>query len=40
MRAMRPSTLGGAQRVADFVTDSNSDDGAAKALERFVLGQS
>jgi len=39
--AKRPKApLAGAQRVADFVTDSNSEDGAAKALERFVLGQS
>jgi Cof subfamily protein (haloacid dehalogenase superfamily) len=27
------------QRKADFVTDSNSDDGFAKAIERFVLGR-
>jgi Cof subfamily protein (haloacid dehalogenase superfamily) len=26
------------QRKADFVTDSNSDDGFAKAIERFILG--
>ena len=26
------------QRTADFVTDSNGDDGFAKAIERFILG--
>jgi hypothetical protein len=26
------------QRAADFVTDSNRDDGFAKAIERFILG--
>ena len=26
------------QRAADFVTDSNSEDGFAKAIERFILG--
>jgi Cof subfamily protein (haloacid dehalogenase superfamily) len=26
------------QQKADFVTDSNSDDGFAKAIERFILG--
>ncbi len=26
------------QRAADFVTDSNSDDGFARAIERFILG--
>ena len=26
------------QREADFVTDSNRDDGFAKAIERFILG--
>ena len=26
------------QRKADFVTDSNSDDGFASAIERFILG--
>jgi Cof subfamily protein (haloacid dehalogenase superfamily) len=26
------------QRKADFVTDSNSDDGFANAIERFILG--
>jgi hydroxymethylpyrimidine pyrophosphatase-like HAD family hydrolase len=25
------------QRAADFVTDSNRDDGFAKAIERFIL---
>jgi hydroxymethylpyrimidine pyrophosphatase-like HAD family hydrolase len=28
------------QRKADFVTDSNSDDGFADAIERFILGGS
>ena len=26
------------QRKADFVTDSNSNDGFASAIERFILG--
>jgi hydroxymethylpyrimidine pyrophosphatase-like HAD family hydrolase len=26
------------QRSADFVTDSNRDDGFANAIERFILG--
>jgi hydroxymethylpyrimidine pyrophosphatase-like HAD family hydrolase len=26
------------QRAADFVTDSNSEDGFARAIERFILG--
>ena len=26
------------QRAADFVTDSNSEDGFAHAIERFILG--
>ena len=26
------------QREADFVTDSNRDDGFANAIERFILG--
>ena len=26
------------QRAADFVTDSNRDDGFAHAIERFILG--
>ena len=26
------------QRAADFVTDSNGEDGFAKAIERFILG--
>ena len=34
----RPRARVATQRVADFVTASNSEDGAAKALERFVLG--
>jgi hypothetical protein len=28
------------QRKADFVTDSNSEDGFARAIERFILGRS
>jgi Cof subfamily protein (haloacid dehalogenase superfamily) len=28
------------QRAADFVTDSNSEDGFARAIERFILGGS
>ena len=26
------------QRAADFVTDSNKEDGFANAIERFILG--
>ncbi|MBR2673895.1 MAG: HAD hydrolase family protein [Mogibacterium sp.] len=28
---------GGTKDYADFITDSNDEDGVAKAIERFVL---